>query len=92
MTFIYNMASLFTANIVPLILIMPILVAIAAGAVLEITIMAGVPIGLYSAGGTISVVVNTWRGIGAGQQDQAHESLGSPTRRELPSDTNDTPS
>ena len=53
MTFIYNMAALFSNNLIPFILILPALLAISAGAIIEITVVSTVPIGLFTAGSAV---------------------------------------
>lgn len=45
MTFIVNLATLLSNNLIPFILILPILFAISAGAIVEITVASAVPIG-----------------------------------------------
>ncbi|MDE2637563.1 MAG: hypothetical protein OXI30_14465, partial [Chloroflexota bacterium] len=70
MTFVYNMATLFSNNLIPFILILPTLLAISAGALIEITIVSAVPIGLFTAGSAMSRVVTTLRSPGAQEQTQ----------------------
>lgn len=89
MTFIYNMAALFSNNLIPFILILPTLLAISAGAIIEITVVSTVPIGLFTAGSALSRVVTTLRSGGAEEQPQ----LPSPTppvgHSQLPADSDD---
>ena len=68
MSFIYNMTSLFSHNLIPFILVLPILLAISAGAVIEITVASTVPVGLFTAGSAVGRVVTTWRRQGAVSQ------------------------
>lgn len=56
------MASILTTNLIPLILALPILFAISAGALIEVTLAASVPIGLFTAGSAIGRVVTSLRG------------------------------
>ena len=57
MTFIVNMATLFSNNLIPFILILPILLAISAGAIIEITLVSAVPIGLFTFGSAAGRVI-----------------------------------
>ena len=84
MTFVYNMASLFSNNLIPFILILPILFAISAGAIIEITIASTVPIGLFTAGSAIGRVVTTWRGSGVDEQIRLPSSPAPPGQQQLP--------
>ena len=83
-TFIYNMASLLTSNIIPLILILPILVAITAGAVIQITIVTSIPIGLFTASSAFDRVVTTWRSSRGDEQAPLPGSSASGGRPQLP--------
>ncbi len=67
-TFLTNMAAILTNNFIPLILTLPILLAIVSGALIEVTIVASIPIGLFTAGSAIGRIVTTWRAGGADGQ------------------------
>lgn len=90
MTFIYNMATLFSNNLIPFILILPALFAISAGAIIEITIVSAVPIGLFTAGSAVSRVVTTWRGPGAEAQSQLPSPALPPEQNQLPPESGDS--
>ncbi|MDE2855656.1 MAG: hypothetical protein OXN88_15900 [Chloroflexota bacterium] len=62
MTFIVQLATLFSNNLIPFILVLPILFAISAGALIEITVAAAVLIGLFTAGSAAGRVITTLRG------------------------------
>ena len=83
-TFVYNMASLLTSNIIPLILTLPILFAISAGAIIEITVVTSIPIGLFTAGSLIDKVVTTWRGSGGEERVHLPGSSAPPGQQQLP--------
>ena len=70
MTFVYSMASLVTNNLIAFILILPILIAISSGAIIQITVVSAVPISLYTAGSAVGRVLTTWRGGGAAAPPQ----------------------
>lgn len=92
MTFIYNMATLFSNNLIPFILILPTLIAISAGAIIEITAVSAVPIGLFTAGSAASRVVTTWRSSGAAERAQLPSPAPPPEQNQLPSDSRDSQS
>ena len=54
--FIIDIAGLLTSNIIPLLLVLPILVAHSVGALIEITIVASVPMALFTVGSAIGKV------------------------------------
>lgn len=83
-TFIYNMFSLFTNNFIPVVLILPILFAISAGAIIEVTVISSIPMGLFTAGSAIGRVVTTWRGSGAEDSTQLPGSSTPPEQPQLP--------
>ncbi|MDE2951152.1 MAG: hypothetical protein OXT68_10320 [Chloroflexota bacterium] len=66
-TFIVNLAGILTNNFVPLILTLPILFAIITGALIEVTVVASIPIGLFTAGSAVGRVVTTWRSRAEGR-------------------------
>lgn len=90
MTFIYNMAALFSNNLIPFILILPALLAISAGAIIEITVVSTVPIGLFTAGSAVGRVVTTWRSRGAEEQGQLPSPIPPPAQSQLPADSGDS--
>ena len=88
-TFIYNMATLFSNNLIPFILILPALFAISAGAIIEITIVSAVPIGLFTAGSALSRVVTTLRSPGSQAQTQLPGPAMPPEQSQLPPESSD---
>ena len=92
MTFIVNMATLFSNNLIPFILILPILFAISAGAIIEITVASAVPIGLFTFGSAAGRVITTWRGSGAEVQAQLTASTSPPRQNQLPPGAGDAQS
>ncbi len=92
MTFIYNMATLFSNNLIPFILILPALFAIAAGAIIEVTIVSSLPIGLFTAGSAVSRVVTTWRSPAAEAPTQLPGPALPPEQNQLPPESNDSSS
>lgn len=90
MTFVFNMATLFSNNLIPFILILPALLAISAGAIIEITIVSAVPIGLFTAGSAVSRVVTTLRGPGAESQSQLPGPAMPPEQDQLPPEASDS--
>ncbi|MCY4465415.1 MAG: hypothetical protein OXE46_07755 [Chloroflexi bacterium] len=83
-TFIYNMTSLVTSNIIPLLLVLPILFAISAGAIIEISLISSIPIGVFTAGAAISRVRTVWR---ASDASAPAIKSGETGQRHLPADT-----
>ncbi len=90
MTFVYNMASLFSNSLIPFILILPALLAISAGAIVEITIVSAVPIGLFTAGSAVSRVLTTWRSPGTEAQTQLPGPALPPEQNQLPPESSDS--
>ena len=89
-TFIYNMFSLLTNNLIPLILILPILFAKSSGAITSITIIVSVPIGLFTAGSAIDRVVTTFR-EGSAEERRQLEGRSAPSgQQHLPPDSSDS--
>lgn len=91
MTFIVNMATLFSNNLIPFILVLPMLIAIAAGSTIVITVAATVPIGLFTAGSAVGRVLTTWRG-GAEGQAQLPGPASAPGQNQLPPEASDSQS
>ena len=87
MTFVVSLATLFSNNLIPFILILPMLFAIAAGSTIVITVAATVPIGLFTAGSAVGRVLTTWRGSGGEDQPQLPGSVRSPGPNQLPPDS-----
>lgn len=83
-TFITNLASILTTNLIPLILALPILFAISAGALIEVTIAASVPIGLFTAGSAIGRVVTSLRGGSVEQSVMLRQPSQQTEPRQLP--------
>ena len=92
MTFIVNMTTLFSNNLIPFILILPILFAISAGAIIEVTVASAVPIGLFTAGSAVGRVITTWRGTGAEGQAQLPRPASPPGQNQLPPEAGDSQS
>ena len=90
LTFIVKMATLFSNNLIPFILVLPMLFAIAAGSTIVITVAATVPIGLFTAGSAAGRVLTTWRGSGAEQQTQLPSPAPSSEQNQLPPDAGDS--
>ena len=90
MTFITNLATLFSNNLIPFILILPTLIAIASGALIEITIVSAVPIGLFTAGSAVSRVVTTLRGPDAEVQMQLTSPGPRSDQSQLPPEAGDS--
>ncbi len=88
-TFISNMAGILTNNFVPLILTLPILFAIITGALIEVTVVASVPIGLFTAGSAIGRVVTTWRGSRAEDRILLQDVSPQPEAQQLPSSSDE---
>ena len=88
-TFISNMAGILTNNFVPLILTLPILFAIITGALIEVTVVASVPIGLFTAGSAIGKVVTTWRGSIAEDRILLQDVSPQPEVQQLPSSSDE---
>ncbi len=89
-TFLYNMASLLTSNTIPLILTLPIIFAISAGAIVEITLLASIPIGLFTASSAIDKVLTTWRSGGSVEQKQLPDDTSPSGKEQLPSESSDS--
>lgn len=89
-TFIYNMTSLVTSNTIPLLLVLPILFAISAGALIEISLISSVPIGVFTAGAAISRVRTAWRVSAAPAPAIGPGETATPVQRQLPADTEQT--
>ena len=84
LTFIVKMATLFSNNLIPFILVLPMLFAIAAGSTIVITVAATVPIGLFTAGSAAGRVLTTWRGSGVEQQTHLPGPAPIPRQNQLP--------
>ncbi|MCY3798741.1 MAG: hypothetical protein OXG84_13090 [Chloroflexi bacterium] len=89
LTFIIQMATLFSNNLIPFILVLPIILAISAGSTIYMTVAAAVPIGLFTAGSAVGRVIATWRG---GAEAQARLPSPAPPldQSQLPADTDDS--
>ncbi len=84
-TFIINVLTLLTNNFIPIILILPTIIAIASGAIIEITVISSIPIGFFTAGSAIGRVVTTWRGSSAEERIRLQEdSSAPPGQQQLP--------
>ncbi len=92
MTFIVNMTALFSNNLIPFILILPILIAVSAGAVIEITVVSAVPIGLFTAGSAVGRVITTWRGSGDDERAQLPSTASPAGQGTLPPEAGDSQS
>lgn len=90
MSFIVNLATLFSNNLIPFILILPILFAISAGAMIEITVASAVPIGLFTAGSALGRVITTWRGNGGEIQARLQSPAPPPGQNQLPPESSDS--
>lgn len=90
MTFIVNMSTLFSNNLIPFILILPILFAISAGAIIEITIASAVPIGLFTFGSAAGRVITSLRGSGAQGQAQLPGPASPSGQNQLPPEAGDS--
>jgi len=88
MTFIVQLATLFSNNLIPFILVLPILFAISAGALIEITVAAAVPIGLFTAGSAAGRVITTLRGSEG--QVQLPGPAPTPRQKQLPEEADNS--
>ena len=89
-SFVYNMAALFSNNLIPFILILPTLFAISAGAIIEITIVSAIPIGLFTGGSAIGRVITTWRGSDAEDSPQLPGPSSPPGTNQLPTEAGES--
>ncbi|MCY4061078.1 MAG: hypothetical protein OXG53_01785 [Chloroflexi bacterium] len=89
LTFIVQMATLFSNNLIPFILVLPILLAISAGSTIVITVAATVPIGLFTGGSAIGRVIASWRGGDAEAQAQLAGPTSPAGQNQLPSEAGD---
>ena len=87
--FIIDIAGPLTSNIIPLLLVLPILVAHSVGALIEITIVASVPMALFTAGSAIGKVVTTVRAKSAQSHTLLRDGDTAALQHELPATTDD---
>ena len=89
-TFIVNLATLFSNNLIPFILVLPMLYAISVGAIIEITIVSAVPIGPFTGGSAIGRVITTLRGSSTDTHVQLPGPAPSPGQNQLPPEAGDS--